>query len=466
MQAYEKLIEILNVIYDDIESRDISKLSRLEVYVKQLEAYGVDKDKINAMIKEIEKCERKSLLTRRSYFEKEGAARIYLLGRDVLRAGYEKARQMKPGLEPTEKELLLQNIYEFARVKGKIKAIIEIKGEKWEEEIKIFVEEMIERLKKITTICPWIRLTQDFSEYNAHAKAYRYATSKERIIWVTEAASRVVEGVMKEYKMGGEEIKTFARFELEGETGERERMRKELERSLAKKDKEIEKLTKQVTNLKEELKIERETTKGLKKIIEEKEKENLKLSSQLKKLKEKLEKAKIAKLPVDIRAEIEERNKKIEELTQSLKASEQQILSLQNELKKKEKEIEELRKKEEVEFHPRLREEDLDLLDKTMAKFMLSASDSVATIKANLDELFSIVDRIHAYRSEGGEVNEIDQDFLKALSQFSNSLKEQSPSQQLNENSRYWFMQLCAQFIIWRRHIETQRKIEERLSHL
>jgi HAMP domain-containing protein len=455
MQAYEKLIEILNVIDDCIESRNIDMLSKLKLYVQELKKYKVDEGKINAMIEEIEKCEKKSWITRSRYFEKEGATRLYLLGKDILKTGCEKARQMKPELEPTERALLLQNIYKFAYTKGKIKAIVEIKDKEWEKEIKPFVEEMMENLKKITTICPWIRFTQDFFEYNVHTKAYRYVPSKEGIIWIIETAGRVVEGLMKEYKMGEEEIKVFANFELEGETRERERMSKELE-----------KLTKQVTNLKEELKREKETIKELEKIVKKKEKENLKLSSQLKELEKKLEKAKMGKLPINVRAEIEEKDKKIGELTQLLKTSEQQILSLRNELKEKEREIEELRKKEEVKFHPRLREEDLDLLDKTMAKFMLSASDSVATIKANLDELFSIVDRIHAYRSEGGEVNEIDQDFLKALSQFSNSLKEQSPSQQLNENSRYWFMQLCAQFIIWRRHIETQRKIEERLSHL
>jgi myosin heavy subunit len=472
MEDYENLLK--NLLYirawgpltiEEQKGDDLPRLERALLAVKKYVGNG-DIDEVLEIINEYKK---KSKITRGFYFDsvkKKISQKAY----GIASNGEDVIYKMIPELKPDERILLLDTLQKFLKIRRRFLVTLE-NDRLWQSKSEMLLDEMNSYIEEIENICPWIRLTTSYELYWRQ----RFLThSKSGLSSIISNGYAVARKVMKKCNIGEEEIKKFSYTELEAEIEENRRIIEELGKKLAEKEEENKSLAKQLEDLKtekkkieEELDLKKKEIKRVRDTLEERNRENLRLSSEIEELQKKLDEVKLNVLPIDAQTEIREKNKMIKEITQTLKLKEEYIRDLEKKLAEKEKEIEE--KGKEVKFYPCLREEDLASLDKAMDKLALTSTvkkHPIGEIILKYKDAYSIFEKIYFLRKESGEVDKEDLEFLKIILNFSDVLEKQPSDQQPDEFTQKEIRELYAKYTKWRKHIETQRKIEKEFSHL
>jgi myosin heavy subunit len=510
MQVYKELIESLDFIYEWTRNQEPHTLPQLKLNLEKLKAYITDEKLIDETIREIEIYEKKSWITRKHYFDKEGSKRISSLARKIVKIGGEKARREKPELQSAERAILVEKIYKFIRAKGKAKAIME--SANWERRIDSPLEELLESFDKIRKICPWIKFTESFSDFATYRLTYHaVGKSKEKVIGLMNTAHAMVEDIIKEYNMTEDEIEKFSHAELEEEVEERKRIIENLEKSLKEKENENRKLAeenrkmrteigeirKELNELKERVKTEITQKEAQ---LQEKIQKIKRLRLQVRSLQKRLHDTKLKLLPVDAQTEIKkytERLKEanlllakkekyvsnlenllakkeeitkslqnqVKELTERLSEKESEIDNLKSKLAEKDREIEKS-KESEVEFHFKL-EESLEELkrQRLMVSDAILQRKTLADIRKNFDYALSIFLKIYTSRLQNREAGEYDNRLVRKFLEIRDEYLPPSTSQP-EAIVEAKIGDLWAECETWESNIKSQAKIEKEFSYL
>jgi predicted nucleic acid-binding Zn-ribbon protein len=524
MQAYKELIESLDFVYHWTQNQEPHTLPRLKLSLEKLKAYITDEKLIDETIREIEIYEKKSWITRKHYFDKEGSKRISSLARKIVKIGGEKARREKPELQPAERAILVEKIYKFIRAKGKTKAIME--SADWERRIDSPLEELLESFDKMREICPWIKFTENFSNFAIyHLTYHRVGKSKEKVTGLINTAHAMVEDIIKEYNITEDEIKKFSHAELEEEVEERKRIIEDLEKNLKKKEEENRKLAEENKKMRTEIGEIRKELNELKERVEteisekeaqlqEKNQEIRRLISQVQSLQKELDDITLKSVPVDAQTVIKryimrldeaqskikrykaivrkakvllgEKKKRVSNLENLLAKKEEIAKSLQNQVKElterlreKESEIDNLKsklaekdmeieksKESEVEFHFKL-EESLEELkrQRSMVSDAILQRKTLADIRKNFDYALSIFLKIYTSRLQNREAGEYDNRLVRKFLEIRDEYLPPSTSQP-EAIVEAKIGELWAECETWESNIKSQAEIEKEFSYL
>jgi hypothetical protein len=417
---YETLLKHLSIIHswawysDSLKEED---LLSLEASLPVLNEYLGSEytDKIARIIDEYKK---KGRITRALYFNR-AVKEVSGEAHRILERGNEVICKIKPELKPNERALLLNTLQKLLITRKRLLTTLE-SDENWKEKSGMLLDEMDNYLDEIIRLCAWAKLTLEYHLYGINRLLL--GDEKSTLSLTAKHIYNLAKKIMREYNIEEKEIEKFPQSELETEIEEKERIIKTLEEK------------------------------------------NKSLKEQIEKLRKELEEAKIGALPIDVRAEIEKRDKLLEKAAQTLKSSHEWIVRLKNELKAKEEEIERL--KREVKFYPRLREEDINLLDQAMTKFRITIGqrETLKNVEVDFNEVNLIFSNIYVYRLNSGEVTDADRKLLELLLSFPLLLKNKSPTEQPNGVMEQFVRDLYAKYTVWRECIKSQR--EKELQHL